>query len=141
MPEIAETARYAIEDVCSGRHLGDLERCYSPTFVDHVNSMKYHGHEGVRRSVALYRRIFQDLEFEVLEQVSEGDRVASHWKLTGVNRGRPVELFGMTISRFENGQIAEDWGYTDSIELARKLGLWRSLLVLAKEWRAVLARN
>jgi hypothetical protein len=35
----------------------------------------------------------------------------------------------------------EDWGYTDSIELVKQLGIWRTVLVLAKEWRAVLGRG
>jgi predicted ester cyclase len=136
----ADVARYAIEEVCSGRRLEDLERCYAPSFVDHVNSMEFHGHEGARESVALYRRLFDDLRFTTNQQVSDGDRVATHWTLRGTHRGRSVELSGITISRLEDGKIVEDWGYSDSIELARQLGVWRSLLLIAREWRALLRR-
>lgn len=105
---------------------------YSPEFVDHVNTMEFHGLEGVRRSVALYQELFPDLRFVVDEQVSEGSRVVSRWTLFGTHKTRPVRLTGITISRFEDGKIIEDWGATDTIALIRQLGVWRSLLLLMR---------
>jgi predicted ester cyclase len=133
----AERAKEAIEVVCPGG-LDRMEEFYSPDFHDHVNTMEFHGYEGARESVALYRRLFADLRFVVDKTVSEGDYVATHWTLTGTNRGRPVTLTGNTLSRFENGLIAEDWGSTDTIELVRQLGPWRTLLMVATEWRLLL---
>ena len=137
----AATARYAIEEVCSGRNPEDLEACYASSFVDHVNAMEFHGHEGARESVALYQRLFDDLQFTTEQQVSEGDRVATHWTLRGSHRGRRVELSGITISRLEDGKIVEDWGYSDSIEIVKQLGIWRSFLLFAREWRLLLNRS
>jgi predicted ester cyclase len=139
--DAAATARRAIEEVCSGRRPEDLEACYAPSFLDHVNAMEFRGHEGARESVALYQRLFDDLHFTVEQQVTEGDRVATHWTMHGTNRGRQVALPGMTISRFEDGRIAEDWSHSDSIEIARQLGLWRTALVVAREWRTLLGRR
>jgi predicted ester cyclase len=137
MPTNAEQAKEAIEVVCPGG-LDRMEEFYSPDFHDHVNAMEFHGYEGARESVALYRRLFADLRFVVDRTVSEGDYVATHWTLTGTNRGKPVRLTGNTLSRFENGLIAEDWGSTDTIELVRQLGLRRTLLMVATEWRLLL---
>jgi len=131
----AEVARRALEVACSGKQSGSIEEVYSPTFVDHVNSVKYRGTEGAHRSVALYLALFPDLQFRVEEQVTEGDRVASRWTLHGTHRGRRVELWGIVISRLEDGQIAEDWAATDSLTLLRQLGLWRSLALVAKHPR------
>jgi predicted ester cyclase len=139
--DAAATARHAIEEVCSGGRPDDLDRCYSRSFVDHVNGMEFRGHAGARESVALYRRVFPDLRFTVEQQLTDGDRVATHWTMHGTNRGRGVTLPGITISRFEEGRIAEDWSYSDSIEIARQLGLWRTLLVAAREWRTLLKRS
>jgi predicted ester cyclase len=100
--------------------------------------MEFNGFEGARESVALYRRLFADLRIVVDKTVSEGDYVATHWTLTGTNRGRAVKLTGNTLSRFEDGLIAEDWGSTDTVELARQLGIWRTLLVALTEWRLLL---
>jgi predicted ester cyclase len=129
-PTATETARRALEDVCSGKRLEELPAVYHPEFVDHVNALEYHGHEGARRSVALYQELFPDLRFEVEDQVSEGDRVASRWTLHGTHRGRPVRLTGIVISRFQDGRIVEDHAASDTMELVRQLGIWRSLLLL-----------
>jgi hypothetical protein len=44
---------------------------------DHVGDRDYHGLDGVRRSTELYRLLFDELAFEVVDQVAEGDRVAN----------------------------------------------------------------
>lgn len=137
MPTNSEQARDAIENVCAG-NVNRVEEFYDPRFHDHVNAMEFRGHEGIQKSVSLYGRLFSDLRFVVEEQVAEGDRVASRWTLHGTNRGRAVQLSGITISRLEDGKIVEDWGSTDSIELARQLGVWRSALMLITEWRLLL---
>ena len=116
--------------MCSGRDLAGIDDVYGSRFVDHVNALEYHGTDGARRSVALYLKLFSDLRFEVEEQVTEGDRVASRSTLHGAHRGRTVQLRGIVISRFEDGKIVEDWAASDTLELARQLGLWRSLLLL-----------
>jgi ubiquinone/menaquinone biosynthesis C-methylase UbiE/predicted ester cyclase len=133
-----ETARRAIEEVCSGRDLDGIARDYHPDFVDHVNRFTYRGHEGARRSVALYLALFPDLSFEVEDQVSEGDKVASRWTLRGTHRGREVELRGIVISRFEDGRIIEDWASSDTMELARQLGLRRTLRLAVEHRKLIL---
>ena len=123
MPELTETARFAIEEVCSGRRLDDLDHCYAPNFVDHVNAMEHRGHDGVREWVGLYKRIFNDLSVTTEQQVAEGDRVVTHWTLRDSYCGWQVEFSGVVISRFEDGRIAEDWAFSDSIEVAKQLGV------------------
>jgi ubiquinone/menaquinone biosynthesis C-methylase UbiE/predicted ester cyclase len=133
-----DTARRALEEVCSGKDLGGIASVYHPDFVDHVNRLTYRGHAGARRSVALYLELFPDLRFDVEEQVSEGDRVASRWTLRGTHRGRRVELRGIVISRFEDGQIIEDWAASDTMELVRQLGLRRTLQLAVKHRKLLL---
>jgi predicted ester cyclase len=137
--EQTETARFALEEVCSGRDLGGIARVYHPDFVDHVNRLTYHGHDGARQSIALYLALFPDLRFEVAEQVSEGDKVASRWTLRGTHRGRSVELRGIVISRFKDGRIVEDWAASDTVELVRQLGVWRTLRLLVEHRKLIFA--
>jgi predicted ester cyclase len=136
----ATIARRALEDVCSGRNLEGIPDVYHPEFVDHVNGLEYRGHEGARRSVALYLELFPDLRFVVHEQVTEGDRVASRWTLHGTHRGRSVTLRGIVISRFEDGKIIEDWAASDTMEIPRQLGIWRSLLLLLRHRKLLRSR-
>jgi ubiquinone/menaquinone biosynthesis C-methylase UbiE/predicted ester cyclase len=126
-----ETARRALEQVCSG-DLAGIPRDYHPDFVDHVNRFTYRGHDGARQSVSLYLALFPDLSFQVDDQVTEGDKVASRWTLHGTHRGRRVELRGIVISRFEDGRIIEDWAASDTLELVRQLGLRRTLALALK---------
>src|SRR3954466_7743066 len=117
-----EVARTALEEVCSRGDMSLAPQCYAEDFADHVGRLEYHGLEGVRRSTALYRALFDDLTFDVVDQVAEGDRVASQFVLTGTNRGRRVRLWGITISRVRDGRIVEDWSAFDSLELLRQVG-------------------
>jgi ketosteroid isomerase-like protein len=136
----AEIARRALEAVCSGRDPEGLSVVYHPAFVDHVNALEYRGHEGARQSVALYLELFPDLRFVVEDQVSEADKVASRWTLHGTHRGRKVRLNGIVISRFEDGRIIEDHAASDTMELVRQLGVWRSLLLAVRHRRLLFRR-
>ena len=88
---------------------------------------------GIAESVALYRAVFPDLAIRVEDQVAEGERVVSHWTLEGTHHGRRVTLPGITISRFENGTIAEDWTVSDNAALLQQLGPRRAI-ALAARW-------
>ena len=126
-----ELARHALEQVCSGSDASAAVGVYSPDFHDHVNASEYRGYDGIRRSLGLYQLVFSDgdLSLRVEDQVSEGERVASRWVAEGHNRGRPIRIWGIVISRIENGEIVEDWAASDNLHLIRQLGPWRILLL------------
>jgi SnoaL-like polyketide cyclase len=128
--DLATRARGAIEIVCSG-DLSRMEEFFSPDFVDHVNDMTFHGYQGGRESVGFYRAIFKNLRMDVEEQVTEGDRVASRWVLTGTYHRRTITLRGITISRFgQDGRALEDHGHSDSLSFLRQLGVIRTLVLI-----------
>lgn len=114
-------AKRALEEICSGNDLDSAGQCYHPQFDDHVNATDFQGMEGIEQSVSLYRQMFPELRISVEDQVAEGDRVASRWQLEGERDGKVVRLSGITISRFADGLIREDWTYFDSAELVRQL--------------------
>jgi predicted ester cyclase len=128
-------ARHALEQVCSGSDPSAAVGVYSPDFHDHVNASEYRGYDGIRRSLGLYQLVFSDgdLSIRVEDQVSEGERVASRWVAEGHNRGRPIRIWGLVISRIEDGEIVEDWAASDNLHLIRQLGPWR-ILLLALAW-------
>jgi predicted ester cyclase len=126
-------ARLALEDVCSGAQLDRVADYYHPDFVDHVNGKTYHGHQGVRESVHIYQRILTDLRFEVVQQITEGGNVASRFIVHGTNRGRRIRLTGIVVSRLHEGRIVEDFAVTDTVELLRQLGWWRTVLLVATQ--------
>ncbi|MCW2992585.1 MAG: hypothetical protein JWQ18_80 [Conexibacter sp.] len=125
----AVVARDAIKNVCAGS-VDRIAEFYDEEFVDYVNGMVFRGHEGGRESIAFYKSLFSPLRFDIDEQVTQGDRVASRWTLYGTNRGREVELHGIVISHVRGGRIIEDHAISDTLALPRALGVWRTLAVL-----------
>jgi predicted ester cyclase len=133
----AHCAKAALERVCSGADFSSAGRYYSPSFVDHVNDLEFRGLEGAQKSVDMYKAVLSDLEVRVEEQVIEGERVTSRFVVTGTSHGKRVRFNGITISRFENGLIVEDWSVVDTLALVRQLGAWRAVLMGLKQWRAL----
>jgi predicted ester cyclase len=136
-------ARDGLERVCSGSDPSAAVGVYSADFRDHVNARDYLGHEGIRRSLGLYQLVFSDgdLRIRVEDQVTEGDRVASRWVAEGHNRCRQIRIWGIVISRIEDGEIVEDWAASDSLDVLRQLGPWRTLLLGIAATRATRARG
>ncbi|GAB2505811.1 ester cyclase [Microbulbifer agarilyticus] len=75
---------------------------------------------------------FSDLKVEILTQIAEGDRVATHWRFYGTNSGeylgvpatgKAVSWTGVQIDRHANGKIAESWVVWDFFTLRSQLGL------------------
>lgn len=126
----AQVARTAIEQVCARGDMDLAPSCYAEDFADHFANAEYHGLEGVRQSTDLYRALLDDLRFEVVDQMAQDDRVASRWVLTGTNRGRRIQTWGITLSRLRDGRIVEDWSGFDSLDLVRQLGVVRTALAL-----------
>ena len=133
MPDIdgalAEKAKVALEQVCSGARLDCAPDFYSSHFVDHVNGVEHRGHAGIRRSVQTYVRVLSDLRIDVKEQMIDTDRVISRFTVSGLCYGREISFEGITISRFEGGLIVEDWTVTDGWSMLKRLGVWRALLI------------
>ena len=46
-----------------------------------------------------------------------------------------MRLWGLVTSRFQDGQIIEDWAASDTSQVLRQLGLWRTLLLVARYLR------
>ena len=140
--EATGLARDALERVCSGGDPAAAVVIYSADFRDHVNAREYRGHDGIRQSLGVYQLVFSDgdLRIRVEDQVTEGDRVASRWVAEGHNRGRPIRIWGIVISRIENGEIVEDWAASDNLDLIRQLGPRRTLL-LGLAWLRRSARD
>lgn len=130
--DLAAHAKAALEQVCSGANLGSARQYYSEHFVDHVNDRKFLGWGGINQSVHSYRSLLSNLKIIVHDQIFQGDRVASRFVVTGLCYGREVRANGITVSRFENQRIIEDWSVTDTLGLLKQIGLWRCLRLLLR---------
>ena len=75
---------------------------------------------------------FPDLHFEVVDLVSEGDKVLSRWVFTGTfegellgatGDGRKIRVEGMSLDRIENGLVAEGFDGWDNYGFRKQLGV------------------
>jgi predicted ester cyclase len=133
-PRATEVARKALEDVCSGAG-GNASEYYSELFVDHVNDRHFIGLAGVERSVATYKKLFDQVKIRVEHQIAQGEFVASRFVVAAIVKGKTVRFNGIAMSRFDNGKIVEDWSVTDTFSLLRQLGLWRFVVVAFRSFR------
>ena len=63
------------------------------------------------------------------------DDPTSRFVVSGRCLGRRVRFNGITISRFANSRIVEDWSVTDTLALLRQLGPGRAILAGLRQWR------
>ena len=122
------TVRKCLTEASRGNY-GVFDAILTPDYVVHPEEAR--GAEGLRELVEGYRSALGDLRVEIEHQFSAGDRVATVSTLRGVHAGdlmgtpptgREVAFGMITISRFEDGRIAEEWEIADTIALLAQIG-------------------
>ena len=92
------------------------ELCTSE-FVRHGPEGEFQGPERMKQVVSQVRSAVSDLTSDFVDQIAEGNEVATRWVTRGTVQGKPVEIDGITINRIVNGKIAEDWSAYDAARL------------------------
>jgi len=79
-----------------------------------------------------WRHAFPDMHVKVNQMVAEGDLVAVYWTGSGTNTqegmgfpgtGKKITASGMTLFRFKDGKISEEWGVLDLLSALRQAGV------------------
>lgn len=90
------------------------------------------GREGFKAFFTELTAAFPDAHIEPAHLVADDDNVAVAYTLTGTHEGefqgiaatgRKIEVRGLQIGRFENGQIVERWGSSDELGILQQLGV------------------
>ena len=111
-----------VDEVIAENYLG-----YIPAMPDAIR-----GTEGFKQLITTYRTGYPDVHVSVEDMVAEGDRVVVRWTSRGTNTGslmgmpatgKPVEVAGISIFRFEDGKVAEEWEGFDTLGMMQQLGL------------------
>ena len=119
------------EAVQSGR-FELLPELVSQSVVDHDPAPgQAPGPQGYAEFFQMLRTAFPDMKIEVDHLVADEDNVAFAYTLTGTHQGpfmgvqptgRPVEVRGMQISRFDGGKMVERWGSSDELGILKQIG-------------------
>ena len=120
--------RDSIERVWRDRRLEDLGELLAADFVDHgALPGTPPGPAGFAAGVQQILATFPDAVSRVDDMIAEGDRVVTHWTMSGTHQpsGKPIRFAGVTIARICGGKIAEHWSYRDDLGMLRQLGMLR----------------
>ena len=113
----------------SKRDRAGLERILSPDFVIHAPE-EHRGVDGLLEMVETFRSALPDLAVTVDHQFANGDYVATRFTVRGTHggellgappTGRSVAMTGITVSRCEDGRIAEEWELVDVAGLLQQV--------------------
>src|SRR5262249_30254519 len=115
MPANAAIVRQFVEEVLNKGNIEATGKYFHEDMVEQVPLPgQGPGLAGLKEVLSGWRAAFPDVHFEILEQVSEGDKVASRFEWTGTHRapflgvpatGKPVKVWGVVIDRLVNGKI------------------------------------
>ncbi len=126
-----KTINTFIKTVWEGENLDALPEFWTADCINHAMP------EGSNRGLVVLRTYhasffvgFSDIKVEILQQIVEGDRVAtsmiSQATHTGnffgiAATGKRISLASMRIDRFRDGKIAEHWSVGDITGLMQQL--------------------
>lgn len=124
----ATASRVFLEKMGKG-DFSRLDEIYGPGFVAHGGGRTFTLEEDNASGKAI-RTAAPDLKVYVDHLVGEADLITVRWHAQGTNtaaaagmpgKGKAFNVDGMTIFRFKNGRIVEEWSITDSLSMLRQL--------------------
>lgn len=98
---------------------------------DGRSSTEFDGPEGAKQLIPTLRRAFPALEFKVLDQIAEGDRVATRWMMCGTEQGdfsgirasgKCMTMTDIMIFRLAGDKLIEGWTNEDQMGVLQQLG-------------------
>ena len=79
----------------------------------------------------MFREALGDLSIEVVRTICDADTVAAHCHVTGRHSGaalggeptgQPIDFWGISIVRVEDGKIVEGWNCFDMLSMYQQIG-------------------
>ncbi len=128
-----ELVRLGNKEIWNEGNLELIDEFYSEDFVQHFlpDSSEAKGLDNLRDNIRNHRQAFPDWAEEIKQIVAEGDLVATHFTSTGTNlgsfmgnppTGKRIQVNEMTIYRFVDGKIVEQWLLPDIFSTNQQLG-------------------
>ena len=90
------------------------------------------GPEDVKGFMREFRDAFPDFHCTIEDQIAEGDRVVTRWRMRGTHEkefrgiaptGNKLDITGIGIFRFSDGKVVESWDNFDQLGMMRQLGV------------------
>ena len=119
------------DNILNQRNLSVIDELVSSDYVYHDPHNPLNSPDELKQGMAAYLSALPDMRFTVDEMVAEGDKVVKRWKVVGTHKGElsgipptgnQVTITGLTMARFANGKLAEEWEAADTLGLMQQVG-------------------
>jgi len=123
------------EEVWNQGRDGAIDELLSPEGVGFGladTGTKVHGPEHLKPFVRNFRDALPDLHITIDDMVSEANKVAVRFRVTGTHKGaglgfpptgRSIDFTGMTIIQIEKGKLLHGWNNWDQLGMMGQLGV------------------
>ena len=113
-----------VDEAHNKRNLAVVNEIYAPDYRGYLSSGESFDIEQGRKMEQTFQADFPQHSVTVDDLFGEQDRVVARWTLSGTHKsGKTVVVRGMTISRFVDGKIVEEWSSMDNLGLMTQLGV------------------
>ena len=128
----AARVRWLVEEACNKGNLAALDELVAPTPTATDRPAGAGDPARLRPLLAAFQAAVPDARWTIIEQIAQGQRVATRLYVQGtfsgpllglVPPGRPATLSGVAISRFARGRLVELWLQADLLGLLQQLGV------------------
>jgi steroid delta-isomerase-like uncharacterized protein len=120
-------------EIVNQRNPDLIEEVYPPDFVWHEPDQDIRGYEQAKQFVSTFFEAFPNINITVEDVIAEGAQAVTRYTIRGTHRGeteefghpteKQMQLEGITIHRFEDGKIVEEWERYDNLSVLQQLGL------------------
>ncbi len=114
-----EVARRAFAEILEKGHFEVVGEVYAPDFRNGTSTLE----QDMAALRAWHSALPSDFTMRPDLVLGEGEYVTVLWTGRATVKGRPLEGRGITIWRFENGRIREEWSQFEQERWMRELGL------------------
>ncbi len=111
-------------------NLDVIDECVGTNYIDRSGTPETPpGPQSLKDRVTFWRTVLGDLSLDCEDRVTEGDKVAFRWIMSGLHQGEimgiapsgnGVTFTGATIYRFTDGKVVEEWTVGDELGLLRQ---------------------
>ena len=127
-----EVIRQFVDEVLNQGRIDEAGRYFWEDMVEQVPLPgQGPGLAGLQEVLRSMRAAFPDMQWKVLEQIAEDEKVVSRFEWTGTHRatflgvpatGRSVSVWGVVIDRLQDGKVQDTRIIMDTLGLLIQLG-------------------
>lgn len=117
-----------VEEILNKGNLDEIKNLTTPDIVWYGQYKQVKGFKSLKKWISLERSIFPDMQFNIVDNIAEHDKVAVRWVFQATHKKKPrthqkFQTMGISIFHFEDDKIKKAWIVFDSLNPALQIGV------------------